>query len=88
LNLDHGGRSVSMTIHDVAIERFDEKMKQPEALALYKRRAPLVEFPNAWIKQKLKLRRFATRGLSKVRCEALWASVTFNLQRMFPLAPA
>jgi transposase len=88
LNLDHGGRSVSMTIHDEAIERFDEKMKQPEALAIYKRRAPLVEFPNAWIKQKLKLRRFATRGLEKVRCEALWAAMTFNLQRMFRLAPA
>jgi transposase len=88
LNLDNGGRSVSTTIHDASIERFDEKMKRPEALAVYKQRAPLVEFPNAWIKQKLKLRRFATRGLSKVRCEALWAAMTFNLQRMFRLAPA
>ena len=86
--LDRGGRTASVQIYDAAIERFDEKMKQPEALALYKQRAPLVEFPNAWIKQKLKLRRFATRGLSKVRCEALWAGMTFNLQRMFRLAPA
>jgi hypothetical protein len=88
LNPDHGGRSVSITVRDRAIERFDEKMRRPEALALYKQRAPLVEFPNAWIKQKLKLRRFATRGLSKVRSEALWAAMTFNLQRMFRLAPA
>ena len=63
-------------------------MRQPEALAIYKQRAPLIEFPNAWIKQKLKLRRFSTRGLSKVRCEALWAAMTFSLQRMFRLAPA
>jgi len=88
VKLNNGGRSVSIRVRNEAIERFDEKMKRPEALALYKQRAPMVEFPNAWIKQKLKLRRFATRGLSKVRCEALWAVMTFNLQRMFRLAPA
>ncbi len=86
--MNNGGRSASTTIHDPAIERFDEKMQQPEALAIYKHRAPLIEFPNAWIKQKLKLGRFSTRGLPKVRCEALWAAMTFNLQRMFRLAPA
>jgi transposase len=87
LNLKNGGRSVSFTIHDPVIEAFDEKMKQPEALAVYKKRAPLAEFPNAWIKTKLKLRRFATRGLARVQCEATWAALTFNLQRMFKLAP-
>jgi transposase len=88
LNLNNGGRSVSFTMHDPAIEAFDEKMRRAEALALYKQRAPLAEFPNAWIKTKLKLRRFATRGLERVQCEALWAALTFNLQRMFKLAPA
>lgn len=88
LNLENGGRSVSFTIHDPAIEAFDEKMARPEALAIYKKRAPLAEFPNAWIKTKLKLRRFATRGLEKVQSEAIWAALTFNLQRMFRLAPA
>lgn len=88
LNLKNGGRSVSFTLHDPAIEAFDEKMQRPESLAIYKKRAPLAEFPNAWIKTKLKLRRFATRGLAKVSCEALWAAMTFNLQRMFRLAPA
>lgn len=88
LDLNNGGRSVSFTLHERAIEKFEEKMKQPEAQAKYKQRAPLVEFPHAWIKAKLKLRRFATRGLAKVSCEALWAALTFNLQRMFQLAPA
>ena len=88
LNLKNGGRSVSFTIHDPAIEAFDEKMQRLEALKLYKQRAPLAEFPNAWIKTKLKLRRFATRGLERVQCEALWAALTFNLQRMFRLTPA
>ena len=87
LNLNNGGRSVSFTLHEEAIEAFDEKMKQPESLAIYKKRAPLAEFPNAWIKTKLKLRRFATRGLQRVQCEAIWAAMTFNLQRMFRLAP-
>jgi hypothetical protein len=62
-------------------------MKRPESKAIYKKRAPLAEFPNAWIKTKLKLRRFATRGLERVQCEAIWAAMTFNLQRMFRLAP-
>ena len=69
------------------VDAFDEKMQRPEAQAIYKQRASLVEFPNAWIKDKLKRRRFATRGRKKVQCEALWAALTFNLQRMFRLAP-
>jgi transposase len=88
LSLENGGRSVSFTMYDPAIEAFDEKMTRPEALATYKKRAPLAEFPNAWIKTKLKLRRFATRGLARVQSEAVWAALTFNLQRMFRLAPA
>ena len=71
-----------------AVEAFDEKMATEQAQAIYRERAPLVEFPNAWIKTKLGLRRFATRGLKKVRCEALWAALTFNLQRAFRLDPA
>ena len=81
------GRSIAVSEVHVAVEKFDEKMRRPEAQALYKQRAPLAEFPNAWIKDKLKLRRFATRGLEKVKCEAYWAALTFHLQRMFRLAP-
>ena len=62
-------------------------MATPEAQRIYSRRAPLVEFANAWIKQKLGLRRFSTRGRKKVQCEALWAALTHNLQRAFQLAP-
>ena len=81
------GRSITVGWNHPAVDAFDEKMQRPEAQAIYKQRPALVEFPNAWIKDKLKLRRFATRGLKKVRCEALWAALTFNLQRMFRLAP-
>jgi len=87
LKIAKRGRSVSLQLPDPAVEAFDRKMQTPEAQAIYKQRAPLIEFPNAWIKTKLGLRRFATRGLDKVRCEALWAALTFNLQRAFRLAP-
>jgi transposase len=87
LKVGKRGRSVSVQLADPAVEAFDRKMQTPEAQAIYKQRPRLIEFPNAWIKTKLGLRRFATRGLDKVRCEALWAALTFNLQRAFRLAP-
>ena len=87
LKLKSHGRSVSIQDYDEAVRRFDAKMDTQGAQAIYKKRAPLVEFPNAWIKTKFKLRRFSTRGLAKVRCEACWAALAFNLQRMFQLAP-
>ena len=87
IDLKKNGRSVSVSVPHPAVEAFDEKMRRPEAQALYKQRAPLVEFPNAWIKQKLKRRRFSTPGLAQVKSEALWAALTFNPQRMFRLAP-
>jgi len=87
IDLTKYGRSISVTVVHPAVDAFDEKMRRPESQAIYKQRASLVEFPNAWIKQKFNLRRFATRGRAKVKCEALWAALTFNLQRMFRLAP-
>jgi transposase len=87
LKLKSGGRSVSIQEYDEAVRRFDAKMETEKAKAIYKTRAPLIEFPNAWIKTKFKLRRFSTRGLAKVGCEARWAALAFNLQRMFKLAP-
>jgi hypothetical protein len=77
------GRTVSeQTVHE-AFAAFDEKMQGDAGKAIYKQRGRLIEFPNAWFKEKLKLRRFATRGWKKVRCEALWAALTYNLQTYF-----
>lgn len=87
LKLKSHGRSVSIQDDDEAVRRFDAKMETREAQAIYKKRAPLVEFPNVWTKTKFKLRRFSTRGLAKVQCETCWAALAFNLQRMFRLAP-
>src|ERR1035438_6075130 len=42
---------------------FRQKMKSEESKAIYRRRGEVAEFPNAWIKEKLGLRKFRVRGL-------------------------
>ena len=54
-------------------------MQTPEAQAIYRRRGPVAEFPNAWIKEKLGLRKFRVRGLAKAGMELLWATLTYNV---------
>jgi len=61
------------------------KMQTEAARALYRLRAPRAEFSNLWLKTKLGLRQFAVRGLRKVRCEVLWACLTYNIQQWFRL---
>ena len=67
------------------VARFRERMQTPEARAIYKQRAEVAEFPNAWIKEKLGLRRFRLRGLVKVGLETLWACLTYNIQQWIRL---
>jgi transposase len=73
------GRSLvrmEKTDHQVA---FEAKMQTAEAQQIYKERAGVAEFPNAWIKEKMGLRQFHLRGLVKVRLEALWACLTYDI---------
>jgi len=79
------GRSIVRSIDSACVQAFQEKMQTPEAKELYKQRAPLAEFPNAWIKEKLGLRKFRLRGLAKVRLEALWACLTYNVMQWIRL---
>jgi hypothetical protein len=64
---------------------FRAKMKTEAAQAEYRKRGAIAEFRNLWIKAKLGLRQFHVRGLEKVRCEALWACLTHNLQHWIRL---
>ena len=66
-------------------QAFRQKMQTPLAQQIYGQRAEVAEFPHAWIKEKLGLRRFRARGLTKVRCEALWACLTYNIQQWIRL---
>ncbi len=79
------GRTVSLRIEPDALRRYHAKMETASAKAIYKQRAPVAEFPNAWLKDKLKWVRLRCRGAVKVRAEALWACLTYNLQRYFKL---
>lgn len=62
------------------MEDFVKRMGQDEAKEIYRQRAGVAEFTNAWIKEKLGLRRFRLRGLVKVGLEVIWASLTYNIQ--------
>lgn len=62
------------------IAAFRARMQTDQAKEIYKQRSPVAEFTNAWIKDKFGLRQFSVRGLAKVQMEALWASLTLNIQ--------
>lgn len=74
------GRMVSILVEESAgVVRFRERMAGPEAKGICKRRGEIAEFPNAWIKEKIGLRKFRLRGLAKSKTEALWAGLTYNV---------
>ena len=73
------GRSLVRSEATPEIVAFQAKMETPEAQAIYKQRAGVAEFPNAWIKEKIGLRQFRLRGLAKVTLESLWACLTYNI---------
>lgn len=79
------GRSVTRSQENPTMIAFRDKMKTKAAQAEYRKRGGIAEFRNLWIKTKLGLRQFHVRGLEKVRCEALWACLTHNLQHWIRL---
>jgi transposase len=79
------GRSLVRSEDGPAMAAFRAKMATLKAQRIYKQRAGVAEFPNAWIKEKLGLRQFRLRGLLKVGLEALWACLTYNIQQWIRL---
>lgn len=63
-------------------EKMNHRLRTPEGQAHYKRRAPLVEAPNAWLKDGRGLRRFARRGLTAAGSELAFASAVTNLLKI------
>jgi transposase len=78
-------RIVVRKVDSPAVAAFRAKMKTDEAQQLYRTRAEIAEFPHAWIKEKLGLRRFRLRGRQMVRVEAVWACLTYNIQQWLRL---
>jgi transposase len=53
------GRTVSIRLEEQAeVAAFRKKMASEQYRAIYRKRGPVAEFPNAWIKEKLGLRKF------------------------------
>jgi transposase len=72
-------RSLVRTEEPAEVKAHRQKMETESARTIYKQRPAVAEFPNAWIKEKFGLRKFRLRGLIKVRIEALWACLTYNI---------
>jgi transposase len=72
-------RSLVRTEEPAEVKAHRQKMETEWARTIYKQRSAVAEFPNAWIKEKFGLRQFRLRGLIKVRIEALWACLTYNI---------
>lgn len=75
------GRVVKRGVEDPRVVAFREKMESAAAKEVYKQRGPIAEFTNAWLKEKIGLRRFRVRGLLKASMEVLWACVAYNIQQ-------
>ena len=82
----HHGRSVIRAVHSAEVRQFAQKMQTEAAKAIYRQRGAVAEFPHAWIKDKLGLKQFRLRGLTKVRMEVLWAALTYNIQQWVRLS--
>ena len=63
-------------------EKMNHRLRTPEGRTLYQRRAPLVEAPNAWLKDGRGLRRFARRGLPAAQAELSFACAVTNLLKL------
>jgi transposase len=73
------GRAVAWRVaEDPTIASFRKRMESDEAKAIYRQRSEVAEFPNAWIKEKIGLRKFSLRGIVKAGTELTWACLTYN----------
>lgn len=63
-------------------EQMTHRLRTPQGHTLYKRRAPMIEAPNAWLKDRRGLRRFTRRGLTAAQAELSFASAVTNLLKI------
>jgi len=80
------GRTVSVRVKEQeAVAAFRQKMESEASRAIYRRRGEVAEFPNAWIKERLGVRKFRVRGMAKVASELVWACLTYNVMQWMRL---
>jgi transposase len=74
------GRSLQVIREAPEVYAFKKKMEEDWAKQIYRTRAPIAEFSNAWLKAKIGLRQFCVMGLTKAHMELTWACMAMNLQ--------
>jgi hypothetical protein len=82
------GRLLVRAEETAEVAAFRAKMNSAEAKSIYQKRGAVAEFPNLWIKEKFGLRQFSVRGLNKVRVEATWVALAYNIQQWLRLRRA
>jgi transposase len=65
-----------------AVAEWRKRMGTAEAKAIYKERASTIETVNAELKTERGLKPFRVRGMSKVRCVALWCVLAYNIMHL------
>jgi transposase len=79
------GRSILKSEEHTEIRDFKKKMATEEYKSIYKTRSQVIEFVNAWIKEKINLKQFRLQGSIKVNMELTWACITYNIQQWIRL---
>lgn len=79
------GRTLSRASEDPVMAAHREWIESEEAQAAYRRRAEVAEFSNAWLKERMGLRKFRGRSLHKARSELLWALLAYNVKHWIRL---
>lgn len=85
---NQNGRQINREQHEPHREAQAQRMATPAAQAIYRQRRHFGERPFAVIKQQFGLRQFLLRGLDAVQCEWQWATIAFNIHRLFHLTKA
>jgi len=76
------GRTVSIRMQEhPEVAAFRQKMETEEYQSVYRKRGAVAEFPHAWIKEKLGVRKFRVRGMAKAATELVWACLTYNIMQ-------
>jgi hypothetical protein len=73
------GRSIRRSEHQALIDRHCQRMKTPEAIAIYRLRKQTVELGYADLKHNREFRRFSGRGLKRARIEVGLVALAHNL---------
>jgi transposase len=64
------------------VEAMAQRLRTPEAMAIYRQRGHIAETPHGHIKHNMNIRAFSRRGLARVRAEWTLICTVYNLDRL------